>query len=104
MAILGWGVTTGVVSDLRAFEAENKFPAVPVTIKYFGDSSTPDTSGDGATGEWEPDTQASTGMAPNVASETLYFAHHNSDERRARGARGLGERQAWPAAGERFVR
>ena len=25
------------------------------------------------------DTQASTGMAPNVMSENLYFAHHNTD-------------------------
>ncbi|MHB8468228.1 MAG: S53 family peptidase [Gaiellaceae bacterium] len=78
MAIIGWGVTTPVVPDLRAFEAENKLPAVPVSIRYFGDASTPDTN-DGGTVEWELDTQASTGMAPNVASETLYFAHHNTD-------------------------
>ncbi len=79
MGILGWGVTDGVVSDLRNFETEWKLPQVPVTVKRYGDTSTPDTSGDGATGEWELDTQASTGMAPNVTSETLYFAHHNSD-------------------------
>jgi subtilase family serine protease len=79
MAIFGWGVTTGVVADLRAYEAENKFPAVPVTIRSFGDTSTPDQSGDGATVEWELDTQASTGMAPNVASESLYMAHHSTD-------------------------
>jgi len=79
MAILGWGVLDGVVPDLRSFEAEWGLPGVPVNAKYYGDTSTPDTSGDGATGEWELDTQASTGMAPNVASETLYFAHHNTD-------------------------
>ena len=79
MGILGWGVLDGVVQDLRSFEAEWGLPGVPVTAKYYGDTSTPDTSGDGATGEWELDTQASTGMAPNVSSETLYFAHHNSD-------------------------
>jgi len=79
MAIFGWGVTTPVIPDLRAYEAENKFPAVPVTIRSFGDTSTPDQSGDGATVEWELDTQASTGMAPNVASESLYFAHHSTD-------------------------
>jgi pseudomonalisin len=79
MAIFGWGVTDPVIPDLRSFEAEWGLPGVPVTVKKYGDTSTPDTSGDGATGEWELDTQASTGMAPNVTSETLYFAHHNDD-------------------------
>jgi subtilase family serine protease len=79
MAIFGWGVTDPVVPDLRSFEAEWGLPGVPITVKKYGDPSTPDTSGDGATTEWELDTQASTGMAPNVSSETLYFAHHNSD-------------------------
>jgi subtilase family serine protease len=79
MAIFGWGVTDPVIPDLRSFEAEWGLPGVPITVKKYGDTSTPDTSGDGATGEWELDTQASTGMAPNVTSETLYFAHHNSD-------------------------
>ncbi len=79
MAIFGWGVTDPVVPDLRSFEAEWGLPGVPITVKHYGDTSTPDTSGDGATVEWELDTQASTGMAPNVKSETLYFAHHNSD-------------------------
>jgi pseudomonalisin len=79
MAIFGWGVTDPVIPDLRSFEAEWGLPGVPVTVKEYGDTSTPDTSGDGATGEWELDTQASTGMAPDVTSETLYFAHHNSE-------------------------
>ena len=79
MAIFGWGVTDPVIPDLRSFEAEWSLPGVPITVKRYGDTSTPDTSGDGATTEWELDTQASTGMAPNVQSETLYFAHHNSD-------------------------
>jgi subtilase family serine protease len=79
MAIIGWGVTDPVIPDLRSFEAEWGLPGVPVTVKEYGDTSTPDTSGDGATGEWELDTQASTGMAPDVASETLYFAHHSTD-------------------------
>ncbi|HZT93169.1 MAG TPA: S53 family peptidase [Gaiellaceae bacterium] len=79
MAIFGWGVTDPVIPDLRSFEAEWGLPGVPITVKRYGDTSTPDTSGDGATTEWELDTQASTGMAPNVTSETLYFAHHNSD-------------------------
>jgi len=79
MAIFGWGVTDPVIPDLRSFEAEWSLPGVPISVKRYGDTSTPDTSGDGATVEWELDTQASTGMAPNVASETLYFAHHNTD-------------------------
>lgn len=79
MAIFGWGVTDGVVSDLRSFEQEHQLPQVPITTKYYGSTSTPDTSGDGATGEWELDTQASTGMAPNVQGETLYFGHHSTD-------------------------
>src|SRR3954470_18185672 len=79
MAIFGWGVTDPVVPDLRSFEAEWGLPGVPVSVKEYGDTSTPDTSGDGATGEWELDTQASTGMAPDVVSETLYFGHHNTD-------------------------
>jgi pseudomonalisin len=78
MAIFGWGVTDPVVADLRSFEAEWGLPGVPVTIKYYGDASTPDTN-DGGTIEWEMDTQASTGMAPDVTSETLYFAHHNDE-------------------------
>jgi subtilase family serine protease len=79
MAIFGWGVTDPVVPDLRSFEAEWGLPGVPITVKKYGDTSTPDTSGDGATTEWELDTQSSTGMAPNVKSETLYFSRHNDD-------------------------
>jgi pseudomonalisin len=79
MAIFGWGVTDPVIPDLRSFEAEWGLPGVPITVKQYGDTSTPDTSGDGATEEWELDTQASTGMAPDVKSETLYFARHNDD-------------------------
>jgi kumamolisin len=66
MAIFGWGVTDGVVNDLRNWEQEFKLPQVPITIRNFGATDTPPTSGDGATEEWELDTQASTGMAPNV--------------------------------------
>ena len=78
MAIFGWGVTDPVIPDLRSFEAEWGLPGVPITVKKYGDTSTPDDN-DGATVEWELDTQASTGMAPNVKSETLYFSRHNND-------------------------
>ncbi len=78
MAILGWGVTTPVLADLRSFEAEWSLPAVPLLVSYYGDTSTP-TTNDGGTIEWEMDTQASTGMAQNVKSEHLYFGRHNTD-------------------------
>ena len=51
MAILGWGVTDGVESDLRSFEQENQLPQPPLTTKYYGSTITPDTV-DGATIEW----------------------------------------------------
>ena len=104
MAIFGWGVTDPVIPDLRSFEAEWGLPGVPISVKKYGDTSTPDTSGDGATVEWELDTQASTGMAPNVTSETLYFGAPQHRHRRARFDGRLGERQARAAAGQRLVR
>jgi subtilase family serine protease len=78
MAIFGWGVTPDTVNHLRAFESEFGLPQVPVTVNYYGATSTPRTN-DGSDIEWDLDTQASTGMAPDVQSETLYFAEHNTD-------------------------
>jgi subtilase family serine protease len=78
MAIFGWGVTPDTIAHLRSFESEFGLPQVPVTINYFGATSTPRTN-DGADIEWDLDTQASTAMAPDVLSEKLYFAEHNSD-------------------------
>jgi len=78
MAIFGWGVTPDTVAHLRSFESEFGLPQVPVSVNYYGATDTPDTN-DGADIEWDLDTKASTGMAPNVTSETLYFGHHNSD-------------------------
>lgn len=78
MAILGWGITDGVVNDLRSFESENELPQVPISTKWYGNPSEP-LANDGATTEWELDTQASTGMAPDVQGESLYFARTPSD-------------------------
>ena len=75
MAVLGEGAVAGPLGDLRAFEAENKLPQVPITIHSAGDKFT-DTSG---SGEWDIDTQASTGMSPKVSGETWYFANDLSD-------------------------
>jgi subtilase family serine protease len=78
MGIIGWGITDGVVTDLRSFESENELPQVPITTKWYGGASEP-LANDGATVEWELDTQASTGMAPDVQGENLYFARTPSD-------------------------
>jgi pseudomonalisin len=75
MAVLGEGEVKNVVSDLRIFENEFGLPEIPVTVHSVGDTFT-DTSGDG---EWDIDTQASTGMAPKAAGETLYFADNLYD-------------------------
>jgi len=76
MAILGEGQTADVISDLRDFEAANKLPQVPVTVKDVG--AGPFTDNSGAV-EWDLDTQATTGIAPEVSSETLYFGASLSD-------------------------
>lgn len=76
MAILGEGATSGVMTDLRDFERANSLPEVPVTVKDVGAGPFTDTSG---SVEWDLDTQASTGVAPQVSGETLYFASSLSD-------------------------
>ena len=77
MAIFGWGTTKNTLSDLRQFEAENKLPAMPVSISYYGtESAITDTIGEI---EWDLDTQASTGMASNAIAERLYFAKAGTD-------------------------
>ena len=77
MAIFGWGASDGVENALRSFETENELPQVPLTFNSYGDTNTPATAD--ATSEWQLDTQASTAMAPNVVSEKLYFARHNTE-------------------------
>jgi hypothetical protein len=77
MAIFGWGTTNNTLNDLRAFEREYNLPAVPLTISYYGsETAITDTGGEG---EWNIDTQASTGMAPNIVSEHLYFGKAGTD-------------------------
>ena len=85
MAVFGEGEVKNVISDLRIFEKEFALPQVPVTIHSVGDDFT-DTSGDG---EWDIDTQASTGMAPKAAGETWYFGKDLTDSTT------LAEFQAW---------
>jgi pseudomonalisin len=75
MAVLGEGAVSGVISDLRAFEAEHDLPQVKIKIDSVGDDFQ-DTSG---SGEWDIDTQASTGMSPKALYEELYFARDLTD-------------------------
>ena len=75
MGVIGEGATRGTISDLRAFETERRPAQIPVTIQSINDDGQ-DTSG---TGEWDIDTQASTGMAPKASGETLYFAKDLTD-------------------------
>jgi len=77
LAIFGEGQTSGVLSDLRAFESHFGLPQIPVTVKHpAGDSDFADDSGHS---EWNIDTQASTGMAPMASNLTLYFGQDLSD-------------------------
>ena len=75
---LGQGQKIGVIgagdfkqpeSDLRQFESEFKLPAVDVIAHPVADDGTL-TSDEG---EWAMDSEASTGMAPDVESLTYYF-------------------------------
>ncbi|MHB8718681.1 MAG: S53 family peptidase [Candidatus Dormibacteria bacterium] len=75
MAVLGEGQVSGPLGDLRAFEKEFSLPQIPITIRSLGDTFT-DTS---ASGEWDIDSQSSTGMSPKAYGETWYFANDLTD-------------------------
>ncbi|MDQ6617055.1 MAG: S53 family peptidase [Actinomycetota bacterium] len=70
LAVFGSGASAGAISDLAQFEKEKQLPAVPVTVRDVGPGPFTDTSG---AVEWDIDTQASTGMAPDAKGLTLYF-------------------------------
>ena len=72
MAIIGEGDMSQPVTDLRTYENRQSpaFPLVNVKEIAVANDQT-DTSGEG---EWTIDTQASTGMAPDVEELDLYFA------------------------------
>ena len=77
IGIIGEGVTAPAIANLRAAEKVYGLPQVPITVKCVqgalpsGDCAAAD---DGGTGEWNIDLQASTGMAPKIAGETLYWS------------------------------
>jgi hypothetical protein len=70
IGIIGEGQTADVISALREFEKTRNLPVVPVQV-YWTDPG-PKTDDSGRI-EWELDTQASTGMAPDVSQLRLYF-------------------------------
>ena len=67
--------STGVIHDLYLFEQAYQLPAVPVTIVNAGIPS-PDTSG---AGEWDLDSQSSTGIAQQVSHLYFYVATSLTD-------------------------
>ena len=77
IAIMGSGDSSTTVKDLAIFESHHNLPTVPVTVtKIPADGDFSDTGGNV---EWELDTQSSSGVAPQVTSEHLYFAQHLID-------------------------
>ena len=79
MAVFGEGQTDPVITNLRTFEALHKLPRVPIDVVHADGNkvSYDDNSGEI---EWDLDTQSSTGMAPDVLKEVLYFGHDLSDQ------------------------
>lgn len=77
LAVFGEGQSDDVISDLRQFETANGLPQIGVTVKHpAGDTDFTDDSG---REEWNIDTQASSGMAPQADGMTLYFGSSLSD-------------------------
>jgi pseudomonalisin len=77
LAVLGEGQSADVITDLRAFEKANKLPQIPVSVVHpAGDTNFKDDTG---RVEWNIDTQASSGMAPNASNLKLYFGTDLSD-------------------------
>ena len=79
MAVFGEGQTDPVIANLRTFERLHALPRIPVDVVHADGTgvSYDDNSGEI---EWDLDTQSSTGMAPDVLSEVLYFGHDLSDQ------------------------
>jgi subtilase family serine protease len=87
IAIFGEGDLTQVVKDLRSFEdsttvdndtSDDKpmLPHIPVVENLLPDDDQSDTSG---LGEWDLDSQSSTGMSPDLAELQYYFGDSLSD-------------------------
>jgi subtilase family serine protease len=70
LAIFGEGQSQDVIANLRNFEQQFKLPQVPVNVTNIGKGPWSDDSGQL---EWDLDTQASTGVAPDALGVKLYF-------------------------------
>jgi subtilase family serine protease len=75
VAIFGEGELATVIQELRGFESTYAQPQVPVKEILVGD----DLSDDSGDGEWELDSQASTGMAPDLQELDFYFGSSLAD-------------------------
>jgi subtilase family serine protease len=77
VAIFGGGSTAGIESDLRQFEDHFGLPHVPLQVRHpAGEGDSRDTSG---RVEWNLDTQAASGMAPDLSGLDLYFGEDLTD-------------------------
>jgi pseudomonalisin len=68
VAIFIFGTANGIESDLRVAEAANGLPQVPVHVQQVGIANPTDLGG----GEWQLDSQMSTGMAGSVKALYIY--------------------------------
>ena len=74
VGVFGVGESDSTIANLRLFEMREHLPKVPVRLvrtEPGGDAAYGDNSG---AIEWYLDTQASTGMAPDVSRLDLYFS------------------------------
>ena len=71
MAVIGEGNPSHLQGWLTTQQSRYGLPHTKLTVKCVQGSCGTDTGGDG---EWQIDTQASSGMAPGNAGVTLYFA------------------------------
>ncbi|HWA90314.1 MAG TPA: S53 family peptidase [Rhizomicrobium sp.] len=76
IAIMAQGDVSSVIPDLRTFEAAMGLPQVAVQVIQVGLPST-DTAG---VGEWDLDTQYTTGMAGNVKKLYIYATTSLTDQ------------------------
>jgi hypothetical protein len=75
IAIIGEGQTQDVIAALREFEHTRGLPQVPAEVYHTdpGEKAAENTLDDSGRIEWELDSQASTGMAPDVSQLRMYF-------------------------------
>lgn len=80
LAIFGEGDYKGPISDLRHFEQAFSLPQVPVKVVLTDGSDLSKYTDTAGTGEWDLDSQSTTGVAPDIQQLDLYFASSLSDQ------------------------